>query len=515
MDSLNPNKFLTVAYLNIHGQTNLSEAKQLQIQDFLKYNKIDVAHLQETDICDETFSTCHFISSSFNLISNNAENKYGTSSLVKNELSYENVRCDTAGRAIVFDIGEITLGNFYAHSGTDATSRARRENFCGEVVPQLLTNTKSAGCIGGDWNCIVNKIDATAHPDAKLSNSLKRVVKTFDMQDSFRLLHPRVSAYSRYYNDVRGHGATRIDRQYHWGDLKIQEAKYLPLSFSDHHGLVVVMSLPDPLSRILCPKGRPSFRMKNEVISDHEFQLSLTEAMLGWQRIKSFGLDTIQWWELIVKPGIKKIAMARDRQLTKDSKETLNLLLVRQAYLNKKVKLGHMQELGELKSVHLKIQLWYQESCDKIKYQSRASEFQTNEKVTIYHHEVHKKLIRKSAILKLETPNGIILGHDKCAEYLENEVKNLLLVDAGLDPDAQTRLLDEVLPCFTESDNAILSAPPTTEDVRETLAHSNLNAAPGNDGIPSLFYKPCWDTMGAPLTEVMQEIHQMTPYLLL
>jgi exonuclease III len=84
--------FLTVAYLNIQGQE-----KKVQIQDFFKYNKIDLAHLQETDICDETFSTCNFISSSFNLISNIAENKYGTSSLVKNELSFENVSCDTAG----------------------------------------------------------------------------------------------------------------------------------------------------------------------------------------------------------------------------------------------------------------------------------------------------------------------------------------------------------------------------------------------------------------------------------
>ena len=175
------------------------------------------------------------------------------------------------------------------------------------------------------------------------------------MLDSFRLLYPKLSAYSRYYGDVRGHGATRIDRQYHWGDLTIKEAKYLPLSFSDHHGLVVVISLPDPLSRIICPKGRPSFRLMDEVISDPDFQHSLAEVMLGWQRVKSFGLDTIQWWEIIVKPGIKKLAMARGRQLNKNKKETLNLLLVRQAYLNKKVKLGHMQELGELKYVHHKI----------------------------------------------------------------------------------------------------------------------------------------------------------------
>jgi hypothetical protein len=147
--------------------------------------------------------------------------------------------------------------------------------------------------------------------------------------------------------------------------------------------------------------------------------------------------------------------------------------------------------LGELKAVHQQIQLWYQKSCDKIKEQSRATEFQTNEKVTIYHHEVHKKLIRKSSILKLETPSGLIEGHDKCAEFLENEVKNLLLVDAGLSLDAQEKLLEEVMPCFTEADNAILSAPPTMKDVEETVTNSNLSAAPGNDGIPSSFYKTC------------------------
>ena len=122
-----------------------------------------------------------------------------------------------------------------------------------------------------------------------------------------------------------------------------------------------------------------------------------------------------------------------------------------------------------------------------------------------------KKLIKKSSILKLETPNGVIEGHNKCAEFLENEVKNLLLEDAGLDPIAQEKLLEEVLPCFTDADNAILSAPTTMQDVKETVDNSNLHAAPGNDGIPSLFYKACWNTMGEPLTEVMQEIFQLKP----
>ena len=359
--------------------------------------------------------------------------------------------------------------------------------------------------MGGDWNCIIAKADATVNPETKLSNTLKRVINTFEMADSFRTLHPKAKEYSRYYGDVRGHGASRIDRQYHWGGINIKEAKYLPLSFSDHHGLVVQVILPDHLDRILCPKGRLSFRLKPEVINDTQFQHSLSEAMLSWERIKSYGLDTMKWWELIVKPGIRKLAISRSRELSKAKKDELNLLLVRQAYLNKKVRLGNFQLLGELKTVHQLLQQWYQEACSKVKDQSRAAEFQGNEKVTIYHHEIHKKLVKKSSILKLDTPAGLIEGHTNCANYLENEVEKLLLVDAELDPVAQQQLLQEVLPCFTEADNAILRAPPTKDDVKKTVENSNLNAAPGHDGIPSLLYKACWDT------EVMQEISQCKP----
>ena len=393
-----------MAYINMHGQSNLSESKQLQLEDFIKYNKIDIAHLQETETCETTFSNCSFLSTTFNLYSNNAANKYGTSSLVKCVYSVENLKCDIAGRAIVFDIGNITFGNFYGHSGTDGRSRANRDNLYGEIVPQLLTSRKKDGCVGGDLKCIIEKADATNHPEAKMSNCLKRVVKAFSMKDSYRTLYPKVKAFSRYYADTRGQGATRIDRQYHFGNLTIKEAKYLPLSFSDHHSFVVTISLPNSLSRIICPKARSSYRLSDEVIYDPEFQESLALKMLEWQDIRAFGMDTLHWWEVVVKPGIRKLGMVRGKQISKDCRAELNLLLIRQAYLNRKVKQGQTNNLQELTTVHGLMQSWYQKECEKVKVQSRASEFQDSEKVTMYHHKIHKKLVRKSAILKLQTP---------------------------------------------------------------------------------------------------------------
>ena len=52
---------------------------------------------------------------------------------------------DTQGRAIFFDIENITLGNIYLQSGTDGQSRGQREQYSSETIPQLLVNTRDAG----------------------------------------------------------------------------------------------------------------------------------------------------------------------------------------------------------------------------------------------------------------------------------------------------------------------------------------------------------------------------------
>ena len=115
------------------------------------------------------------------------------------------------GRVIIFDIEDITFGNIYLHSGTDSKSRTGREKYCCDILPGLLINSKESGCIGGDFNCIVDNKDATNHPDSKLSKGLKRLIKVKDWKDSYRTIHPNTKVIYRYYKNNRAEGATRID----------------------------------------------------------------------------------------------------------------------------------------------------------------------------------------------------------------------------------------------------------------------------------------------------------------
>ena len=102
---------LTISYVNIRGQTGLYLYKQLQLEDFIIINNCDIIHLQEAHIEDDTFSECHFIESNYNVLANNAENKYRKASLVKNDLVVEHFLCDTGGRIFAFDISGVTFAN--------------------------------------------------------------------------------------------------------------------------------------------------------------------------------------------------------------------------------------------------------------------------------------------------------------------------------------------------------------------------------------------------------------------
>ena len=69
-------QILTITYMNIRGQTGLKIEKQVQIEAFIKQYKVDILHLQEVNIDRDSFSSCDFITSNFNILQNNSINKY-------------------------------------------------------------------------------------------------------------------------------------------------------------------------------------------------------------------------------------------------------------------------------------------------------------------------------------------------------------------------------------------------------------------------------------------------------
>ena len=92
----------------------------------------------------------------------------------------------------------------------------------------------------------------------------------------------------------------------------------------------------------------------------------------------------------------------------------------------------------------------------------------------IYHHELHKKKIKRSTILKLQTKDGLLEGHSKVSAYLEGLVGDLLSSHPNLCEASQASLLGEALPVFTEQDSNMFRKLPTKQEVKgrgEVMSH--------------------------------------------
>ena len=153
---------------------------------------------------------------------------------------------------------------------------------------------------------------------------------------------------------------------------------------------------------------------------------------------------------------MKKLLLERGKELNEKKSGQLNLLLLKQFYYFQNLQKGDKNQLAKLKEVQAEILSWYENDCEKIKLQSRAEKINSSENVRIYHHELHSKHIKKSSILKLNTEEGMLEGHDACAKYLEKAVGELLLYPADLDTAAQNALIREVKPVFMAKDNEML-----------------------------------------------------------
>ena len=139
-----------------------------------------------------------------------------------------------------------------------------------DSIPNLLWYNQQMGVCGGDFNSIVDKKDSLIHPDQKMSKCLAKLIKLYGLRNTFRALYPHSRQYSRYCIAKGVQGATRIDRCYTWGDLGIEEAVYVPISFSDHLAHIVTFKSQIKVSK-KDPRNKMIYKIKDNFVDDQNF----------------------------------------------------------------------------------------------------------------------------------------------------------------------------------------------------------------------------------------------------
>ena len=497
---------MKVAFLNTYGQSGLSSQKLLELENFIECNRLDIVCLQETDIQENTFSGCSILNRFIPII-NNCKSGYGTCTLVRNIFTYENVIKDSEGRLLSVDVENMSFVNLYLHSGTDQASRNKREDFINNI-PNILLYKKKSGLLGGDMNSIVDKKDALNYPEQKMSKCFKKLINLYKMSDTYRNLYPHSKQFSRYYVWKGKEGATRIDRCYTWGNNCVQEAEYLAVSFSDHLAHVITFDTSSTKSQNNFRK-RSLYKIKHFVIEDAIFQNNVRDSFQDWLLLKD-GLSPTFWWENIVKPGIKEIALSREKEINGQRRRKIAALQLRLSYHLRTLKNCTTEDFVEcvskLENVKAEIKLFYQERAKIILLQNRAEVFDMSDETKLYHYESLNNYVTKSEIKKIEVNGCIYEGQDEIENAINRSLEDSMSETFTLDLTACENLFSFQVPQITESMDNTLSCEISLMELKKAIKQLNSKASPGMDGIPSTLYEKLADVFTPYMLEVFNFI---------
>ena len=497
---------MKVAFLNTYGQSGLSSQKLLEMENFIEYNRLDIVCLQETDIQENTFSGCSILNRFIPII-NNSKSGYGTCTLIRNNFTIENVIKDSEGRLISVDVENMSIVNLYLHSGTDQTSRNERENFINNI-PNVLLYKKKIGLLGGDMNSIVDKKDALNYPEQKMSKCFMKLINLYKMSDTFRLIYPHSRQFSRYYVWKGKEGATRIDRCYSWGNIRVREAEYLVVSFSDHLAHVITLDT-STLKNQNNKRKKSLYKVKHFIIEDHIFQNKVRDSFLEWLVLKD-GLSPTFWWENIVKPGIKDIALSREKEINEQRRRKIAALQLRLTYhlraLKKCAPQDFVQCVSKLENVKAEMKSFYHERAKIILMQNKSEVFDMSDETKLYHYQSLDNYVTKSEIKKIEIDGCIYEGQNDIENAINRSLEGSMSETFNLDLVACEKLFSFEVPQVTDSINDALSREISPVELKQALKQLNSKASPGLDGIPSTLYEKLADIFTPYMLEVFKYI---------
>ena len=397
--------------------------------------------------------------------------------------------------------------NLYLHSGTDQASRSEREDFINNI-PNVLLYKKKAGLLGGDMNSIVDKKDALNYPEQKMSKCFKKLINLYQMSDTFRQIYPHSKQFSRYYVWKGKEGATRIDRCYSWGNIRVQEAEYIVVSFSDHLAHVITFDTSSSQSK-KSNRKKSLYKIKHFVIEDDIFQNNVRNSFPEWIILKD-GLSPTFWWENIVKPGIKSIALSREKEINEKRRRKLAALQLRLSYhlrnLKKSAPADFVECVCKLENVKAEMKLFYQERAKIILMQNKAEVFDMSDETKSYHYESLSNYVTKSDIKKIEIDGRIYEGQKDVENAINRSLEGSMSETFILDLVSCENLFSFEVPQITESMNDTLSREMSSVELKEALKQLNSKASPGIDGIPSTLYEKLADVFAPHMLEVFNYI---------
>lgn len=388
--------------------------------------------------------------------------------------------CETKEKVLFFDEIKTTLGNII-----------RKNDDCQVVVL-------------GDFNSVIdNKMDIVSGEPHNIIvvEQFQNLVNDLSLYDSWRLKHPSTKCHS--WCKSNSGAARRLDYIFVSENLlpAMKSSKIESLGFSDHRAVLVVFSF----SKF---KHKPSmFKMNVSMLKNLEYVNIIKEAIrkakteneyldphLSWENIKITIKETTQQY-------CRTTSLKKNNELNDTIREINELedILPRLANEERKLKLDRLNKLKQ------KLEIIRMHKVRGAQIRSGIKWIEEGERCTNYFLSLEKNRSNNNTITTL---------NDHCGNVTEDEyeiVENIRHFYANLYKEEKTEeyikqgfanfVEDLDLPKISDDQKVQCERAINEAEVLNSLKRMKDGSSPGNDGIPTEFYKVFWNDIKDPLIE--------------
>ena len=315
------NSPLHLLCLNTNGLR--SSEKRSRLNEYIKFQKVDILYLQETHFTNDIFTKIRSEFDQWDMVhSCGTSASRGCSIFINKRLSYTTIdsHVDTLGRYILLNLliddTIYSLLNIYAYN--DKISRNLFFNSINELVEN---NAQGIKIIGGDMNDALEPIDRYNEKNPTKSTykpvkSLINFMKTNDLTDAWREKNHSKKQFT--WKRKNGSERSRID-------LWLIESNVMPLvskvdirpaciKYTDHMAISIKIAKPNK-------RGPGFWKFNNMYLKDKDFIKSITTLITNNKRTyESESAKTL--WEL-TKMDIKEQSIIFAKERAKQRRENI------------------------------------------------------------------------------------------------------------------------------------------------------------------------------------------------